>query len=68
MQVTAQDLKKLGVIDRIVAEPAGGAHRDPARAIASLAKAITEELDTLSKLDSTALRNGRADKFLAMGR
>lgn len=68
MQVTAQDLKKLGVIDRIVAEPPGGAHRDPARAIASLAKAITEELEALSKLDSTALRNGRADKFLAMGR
>jgi acetyl-CoA carboxylase carboxyl transferase subunit alpha len=67
MQVTAQDLKGLGVIDRIVAEPAGGAHRDPQAAIAALGKAVGEELDQLAKLDSAALRNQRGDKFLAMG-
>lgn len=67
MQVTAQHLKALKVIDRIVPEPAGGAHRDPPGAIAALAKAVTEELDDLAKLDASALRNGRADKFLAMG-
>lgn len=67
MQVTAQDLKALKVIDRIVPEPVGGAHRDPAQAIASLGKAITEELDSLAKLDAVKLRNDRADKFLAMG-
>ena len=67
MQVTAQDLKALKVIDRIVPEPAGGAHRDSGKAIEALAKALTEELDGLAKLDSGALRKSRADKFLAMG-
>tara|TARA_R110000782_G_scaffold78276_5_gene155123 strand:+ start:314 stop:1258 length:945 start_codon:yes stop_codon:yes gene_type:complete len=67
MQVTAQDLHALNVIDRIVPEPLGGAHRDPATAIAALGKAITEELDSLVKQDAIALRQDRADKFLAMG-
>lgn len=67
MQVTAQDLKALGVIDRIVPEPVGGAHRDSTKAIAALGKAIGEELDDLVKLDARALRHARAEKFLAMG-
>lgn len=67
MQVTAQDLKALGVIDRIVAEPAGGAHRDPAVAIDALGRAIGEELDKLAKLDSKTLRAQRGEKFLNMG-
>src|SRR3990167_1520329 len=67
MQVTAQDLKALKVIDRIVPEPMGGAHRDPATAIAALGKALTEELDDLAKLESATLRKNRADKFLAIG-
>jgi acetyl-CoA carboxylase carboxyl transferase subunit alpha len=67
MQVTAQNLKELKVIDRIVPEPVGGAHRDPQTAIASLAKAIGEELDTLGKMNASKLRANRADKFLGMG-
>lgn len=67
MQVTAQHLKALGVIDRIVPEPVGGAHRQPVEAIASLADAIAAELDALSVMDSAALRRDRADKFLAIG-
>jgi acetyl-CoA carboxylase carboxyl transferase subunit alpha len=67
MQVTAADLLRLGVIDRIVEEPVGGAHRDPGSAIKSLGRAIGEELDQLSRLDSTKLRVARQDKFLAMG-
>lgn len=67
MQVTAQDLRALGVIDRIVPEPVGGAHRDHAAAIAALGRAIGEELDGLAKLNGTTLRQGRAEKFLAMG-
>lgn len=67
MQVTAADLLRLGVIDRIVEEPVGGAHRDPGTAIKSLGRAIGEELDQLSRLDSTKLRVARQDKFLAMG-
>lgn len=67
MQVTAQHLKALGVIDRIVPEPVGGAHRDPVQAIASLGAAIEAELDALDGMDAAALRTDRADKFLAIG-
>lgn len=67
MQVTAQHLKGLGVIDRIVAEPVGGAHREPVEAIANLGAAIEAELDSLDAMDADALRTDRADKFLAIG-
>ncbi len=68
MKVTAGDLKKLGVIDAIVAEPLGGAHRDPAAAVAALAMALASELTPLLGLDGAALRKGRRKKFLDMGR
>ncbi len=67
MKVTAQDLLGLGVIDRIVKEPVGGAHRDPAKAAASLAKAIGEELDALSPLKPEKLRAQREERFLRIG-
>ena len=67
MQVTAQHLKSLGVIDRIVPEPLGGAHREPVQAIANLGAAIGQELDSLSGMAADALRTDRADKFLAIG-
>jgi acetyl-CoA carboxylase carboxyl transferase subunit alpha len=67
MKMTALDLKDLGVIDRIVPEPVGGAHRDHAQATALLALAIKEELDALSYLDAQQLRQQRREKFLAMG-
>tara|TARA_A100001391_G_scaffold48774_6_gene29092 strand:+ start:7986 stop:8939 length:954 start_codon:yes stop_codon:yes gene_type:complete len=68
MKLTAQDLAELGVIDRIVPEPVGGAQRDPAKAVASLADAIDMELDELAKLDSATLRKQREERFLAIGR
>ena len=67
MRVTAQDLKQLGVIERIVPEPAGGAHREPAATIAALGAAIGEELDALVPLKRDQLRKERRDKFLALG-
>ena len=67
MQITAQNLKKLGVIDRIIEEPVGGAHRDQALAIASLSKAIEEEFAPLENYDREALRRLRREKFLQMG-
>jgi acetyl-CoA carboxylase carboxyl transferase subunit alpha len=66
MRVTAQDLKALGIIDRIVAEPAGGAHRGPAEAIAALGEAIGEELDALAGLSSAEVRADRRAKYLAI--
>ncbi|MCF8708771.1 acetyl-CoA carboxylase carboxyltransferase subunit alpha [Rhizorhapis sp. SPR117] len=67
MQITANDLLGQGVIDRIVKEPVGGAHRDPATAIKTLGSAIAEELDQLSRQPRDKLRIARQDKFLAMG-
>ena len=67
MKVTAQDLLGLGVIDRIVKEPVGGAHRDPALTAQALAKAIGEELDQLGKLSPAKLRAQREERFLRIG-
>lgn len=67
MQVTAQDLKKLGVIDIIIPEPVGGAHRDPDGAMAALGAAIAKELDGLSGKTAQWLRHDREEKFLKMG-
>ena len=67
MKVTAQDLLSLGVIDRIVKEPVGGAHRDPALAAQALAKAVGEELDGLGKLSPDKLRARREERFLRIG-
>ncbi|MBU6267315.1 MAG: acetyl-CoA carboxylase carboxyltransferase subunit alpha [Sphingomonadales bacterium] len=67
MKVTAQDLAALHVIDRIVPEPLGGAHRDPAAACAALGQAIAEELDALGKLPAAELQDRRAERFLAIG-
>ena len=67
MKVTAQDLQTLGVIDRIVPEPLGGAHRDPVAAAKSLGKAIGEELGTLAGMSGKALSDARAERFLAIG-
>ena len=66
MKVTAQDLKGLGVIDRIVPEPVGGAHRDPVVAATSLGAAIAEELDMLSGYAPHELKRQREDRFLAI--
>jgi len=66
MRVTAADLKALGVVDRIVAEPVGGAHRHPAEAMAGLGAAIGEELDALSGLNAAEVRRARRDKYLSL--
>ena len=68
MKVTAADCKALGVIDTIVSEPLGGAHRDPAAAIASLSMAIASELQPLLALSPADLVKARRAKYLAMGR
>jgi len=67
MRVTAADLKQLEVIDRIVPEPVGGAHRDPAEAIRALGEALGEELDSFAGLSGAEIRTARRAKYLAIG-
>jgi acetyl-CoA carboxylase carboxyl transferase subunit alpha len=68
LRLTAQDLLRLDVVDRIVAEPLGGAHRRPQAAIEALGVAIEAALEPLLALDAPALREQRREKFLAVGR
>jgi acetyl-CoA carboxylase carboxyl transferase subunit alpha len=67
MCITAEDVHRLGIIDAVVPEPVGGAHRSPEVAIDTLGKAIRSALDELSAMDGRALRADRRRKFLAMG-
>ena len=65
MRITAEDLNNLGIIDRVVPEPLGGAQRDHAQAIDALKAAIVEELDELGSLSRDELISQRRAKFLA---
>ena len=66
MRITAADLQQLGVIERIVPEPVGGAHRHPEEAIETLGAAIFETLDALAPLGAEQVRADRRNKFLAI--
>jgi acetyl-CoA carboxylase carboxyl transferase subunit alpha len=68
MKITADDMMRLGIIDEIVREPTGGAHRDPGAAIASTGTAIERIFAELKGLDRDTIRRNRRDKFLSIGR
>ena len=68
MKITAQDLLKFGVIDAIIPEPMGGAHRTPEKAIETTGDFIQNALKDLSGLSRDAVRRARQDKFLMIGR
>ncbi|MBB4198700.1 acetyl-CoA carboxylase carboxyl transferase subunit alpha [Rhodoblastus sphagnicola] len=68
MKITAQDLQKFGIIDGIVTEPVGGAHRDPEAIIRSVGDAVASALARFAELTPDAVRAARQEKFLAMGR
>ena len=68
MKITAQDMLRFGVIDQILNEPVGGAHRDPSAMIAATGKAIAEAFNELHGLDAEAIRKQRRQKFLDIGR
>lgn len=67
MKVTAQDLLKLGVIDKIVEEPIGGAHRNKSLAIANVGKSVFEALDSMATMSAKELKASRAEKYLTLG-
>jgi acetyl-CoA carboxylase carboxyl transferase subunit alpha len=68
MKITAADLTAFGIIDGVVTEPVGGAHRDPAAAIAATGEVVARAFAELKGLDRETVRRQRRDKFLAIGR
>ncbi|MCS0497392.1 acetyl-CoA carboxylase carboxyltransferase subunit alpha [Ancylobacter mangrovi] len=68
MKITAQDLARLHIVDSVIAEPVGGAHRDPEAAMVATGDAIEAALRELEGLDPRGLRKARREKFLAIGR
>jgi acetyl-CoA carboxylase carboxyl transferase subunit alpha len=68
LRLTAEDLLRLKLVDQVVPEPLGGAHRDKPAALEAVGQAVQEALAALLPLDGATLRAKRRDKFLAMGR
>ncbi len=68
LRLTAEDLERLQLVDQVIAEPMGGAHRDPQAAIAAIREAVSAQLAPLLGLEPAALKARRREKFLAMGR
>ncbi|MGZ3278422.1 MAG: acetyl-CoA carboxylase carboxyltransferase subunit alpha [Caulobacteraceae bacterium] len=68
MKITAQDLLKLNIVDRIVGEPDGGAHADAEATIRAVGDAVEDELKKLSNLSPDELKKQRAERFYAIGR
>jgi len=67
LHLTAQDLKKLGIIDEIVSEPMGGAHRDATQAIENLRVALKQNLQELNMISGERLKKQRTEKFMKIG-
>jgi acetyl-CoA carboxylase carboxyl transferase subunit alpha len=68
MKITAEDMTRLGVIDGIIREPMGGAHRDPKASIQAVGTAVADAFAALHNMDREAIRRDRQNKFLAIGR
>ena len=68
MKITAQDMLRFGIIDSILKEPPGGAHRDPVAMIATTGEAIAQAFNSLGQLDADGIRKHRRQKFLDIGR
>jgi acetyl-CoA carboxylase carboxyl transferase subunit alpha len=68
MKITADDLQRFGIIDKIITEPVGGAHREPQATIAAAGDAIADSLDSMDNLPPEEIRRQRREKYLAIGR
>ena len=67
MGITADRLKGLGIVDKVIAEPLGGAHRDPAAASATIRAELCAQLDMLKKFDNEALLARRYERLMSYG-
>jgi acetyl-CoA carboxylase carboxyl transferase subunit alpha len=68
MKITADDLQRFGIIDKIITEPVGGAHREPEVTIAATGDAIADSLASMDNLPPEEIRRERREKYLAIGR
>ena len=67
LKLTAQHLKKIGVVDKVIKEPLGGAHRDKKKALEEVKKTLLEEIITFQKIDRQEIKKQRSDKYINMG-
>ena len=67
LQLTAQHLKKIGVVDKVIKEPLGGAHRDKKKALEEVKKSLLEEIIAFQKIDRQKIKKQRTDKYINMG-
>jgi acetyl-CoA carboxylase carboxyl transferase subunit alpha len=67
MGITAERLKGLGIVDKVITEPLGGAHRDPAAAAALIREELSSQLSMLQKFDNDALLARRYDRLMSYG-
>ena len=67
LQLTAQHLKKIGVVDKVIKEPLGGAHRDKKKALQEVKKSLLEEIIAFQKIDRQKIKKQRSDKYINMG-
>ncbi|MNY64122.1 Acetyl-coenzyme A carboxylase carboxyl transferase subunit alpha [compost metagenome] len=67
MGITAERLKNLGIVDKVINEPLGGAHRDPAAAAANIRKELSAQLSMLKKFDNEALLARRYERLMSYG-
>ena len=67
LQLTAQHLKKIGIVDKVIKEPLGGAHRDKKKALEEVKKSLLEEIIAFQKIDRQKIKKQRSDKYINMG-
>ena len=67
LQLTAQHLKKIGVVDKVIKEPLGGAHRDKKKALEEVKKSLLEEIIAFQKIDRQKIKKQRSEKYINMG-
>ena len=67
LQLTAQHLKKIGVVDKVIKEPLGGAHRDKKKVLEEVKKSLLEEIIAFQKIDRQKIKKQRTDKYINMG-
>ena len=67
LKLTAQHLREIGVVDKVIKEPLGGAHRDKNKAIEEVKKVLLEEVIAFQKIDRQKIKKLRSDKYINMG-